>query len=327
MAKDFKPQIIALLEQVRQKEFSENQKFKVIAYNRVLKQLKDRKEPIHTIEDVKGIKGIGVKIHDKIEEIITTGDLGQVHDYGDAVNAVADLSRVFGIGPVRARELYTKHNIKTVDDLKIHEDLLNDKQKMGLKYYEHFEKRIPRAEMDKHATIIFDTIREIDPKLKVEIMGSYRRGLKDSGDIDVLIAHEDDPEDYPDIFKSIVDALTKPGYLTDTFAFGSKKYNGVCKLKRHRTYRRIDIMYSRLNTFPFALLYFTGSANFNVAMRNHALEKGLSLNEYGLTYMTGNKKGEHVQQDFRSEEDVFDYLGLQFVAPQERKEKVSLKHV
>jgi DNA polymerase beta len=322
MKTDHKPQIIKLLEEIRARDFANNDVWKVRAYDKVIRQLKSRDTPIYNIEDVQNISGIGEKIKKKIEEIIETGDLEQVHSINEEVIIINDLTRVFGIGPIRAKELYKEHHITNVEDLINHKELLNDKQIMGLKYYKDFEKRIPRSEMDKHKEFVRNIIEKVNDKIMIEVMGSYRRGAKTSGDIDILITHKDDPENYGDIFSKIIDELIKTGYLTDTFAKGTKKYNGVCKLKKHRTHRRIDLMYSRTKEFPFALLYFTGSQDFNVKLRSHALEMGLSLSEYGLKYTKGDNKGQHVEEEFKTEEDVLKYLGFKYIAPEKRESVV-----
>ena len=149
--------------------------------------------------------------------------------------------------------------------------------------------------------------------------GSYRRNLQDSGDIDILITHKDDPTDYETLFKKIVNLLIKDKYIVDTFALGNKKCMAICKLQAHDIYRRIDLLYTRKQEFPFALLYFTGSQEFNIDMRNIALSKGYSLNEYGLK---DKDTDEFVDHKFESEHDVFEFLELEYVEPEARKKNV-----
>lgn len=314
---DYRPIIIKELSVMREKEQAMNERWKVRAYDKVLKQLKASKDPVRTFEDLKDVTGIGAKLADKVKEILSTGHLEQARHIAEEVGMINDLSRIYGIGPIRAKELVEKHNIKSIEDLKARPDLLNDKQIIGLKYYEDFEKRIPRKEMVKHEEYIGALIKSIDPNLRYAIMGSYRRGLEDSGDIDVLITHETDaPGDYLD---KVVKAFAKDKYITDTLGLGNKKYLGVCKLKRHRTFRRIDLMMTDRKTYPFALLYFTGSQGFNIVMRNKALEQGYSLSEYGLKYLNGPKRSEFVDEELLTEEDVFKFLKMTYVDPKERK--------
>jgi DNA polymerase/3'-5' exonuclease PolX len=137
-----------------------------------------------------------------------------------------------------------------------------------------------------------------------------------SGDIDILITHTDDPENVEELFKSVIDKLKKESYITDVFAEGGKKCLAVCRLKRHKYFRRIDLLYTNKKEYPFAVLYFTGDAGFNVAMRSYCLTKGLSLSEHGLK---DEKTGTFIDIGAQSEKDIFAYLGLEYVEPQDRK--------
>jgi len=74
-------------------------------------------------------------------------------------------------------------------------------------------------------------------------------------------------------------------------------------------------MFTKPEEYPFAILYFTGSKDFNVKMRTELLEKGLSLNEYGITATEDKKKVKH---DCKTEKDVFKYLGYDYVEPTDR---------
>lgn len=319
---DRRQTIIDMLAKIKQRDYAKNDKWKVRAYTVVINQLKQRTEPIVCIQDLDGIKGIGTKIKEKIQEIIDTGDLTQVHDMDSQVAAIQDMTRVFAIGPVRAKELHDKFGMKSVADLADHPELLNEKQRLGLQYYEDFEKRIPRTEMEKHASFITEAVKKVSIYLKVEIMGSYRRGSRESGDIDVLLTHDDDPENYLPYLDGVINRLQGDGYIVNVFAKGNKKFNGVCKLKRHKYNRRIDIMYTRKMEWPFALLYFTGDQQFNIIFRKLALDHALSLNEYGLKHTSGKDKNSMVSQEFRTESDVFHYLGVEYIDPQSRNGRV-----
>jgi len=319
---DYKLYIVESLEKLRKKELANKQPFKARAYNIVLQQLKTFKDPIRSLDDLKNIKGIGQKIQDKLKEIFETGALRQVQEYdsNSSMQIFEDLTKIHGIGPTKARELITKHQIKNINELSEKQELLNDVQKKGLKYYIDFQKRIPRTEMLKHEEYIFNVIRTFGSEIQASLSGSFRRVEPTSGDIDVLITKCDD-----DTFKKIITKLETDGYLTDIFALGNKKCMAVGKLKRHKTYRRVDFMLTAEHEYPFALLYFTGSGTFNVAMRNWALSKGYSLSEYGLKYHKGPHDGKFVDHDFKDEADIFKFIGLKYVEPKNRKDGNDLK--
>ena len=312
---DFKSLILDSLDKLKKQEVYNKQTWKVRAYTNVIKQIQVLDKPIYSIQDLKDVTGIGKKIEAKIAEIIETGKLEALENYNASgkIKLGEELLKIHGIGPAKINDLINTHNIKSIDDLKQNLHLLNNVQKLGLIHYEDFNERIPRAEMIKHDNFIRAKIKSYDPKIRVELTGSYRRKLNDSGDIDVLVTHDDDPVNFTKIFKELVKELIKDEYIIDTFALGTKKCMAVCKLKNHDKYRRIDILYTRKHEFPFALLYFTGSQDFNIDMRNIALSKGYSLNEYELKGTT---------HKFESERDIFDYLGLEYVEPENRRKNV-----
>ena len=71
-------------------------------------------------------------------------------------------------------------------------------------------------------------------------------------------------------------------------------------------------MITKPEEYPFAILYFTGSKDFNTLMRQHALNKGLSMNEYSLKHSSDKSVVDH---EFKEEKDIFDYLGMDYVEP------------
>jgi DNA polymerase beta len=312
---DFKKLILDSLEKLKKQEVYNKQTWKVRAYTTVIKQIELVDKPIYTIDDLKDVSGIGKKIEAKIIEIIETGKLEALANYNASgkIKLSEELLKIHGIGPAKANDLINTHNIKSMQELKENLHLLNNVQKLGIIHYQDFNERIPRAEMIKHDSFIRTKIKSFDPKIRVELTGSYRRKLTDSGDIDVLVTHDDDPVNFTKIFKGLVKELMKDEYIIDTFALGTKKCMAVCKLKNHEKYRRIDILYTRKREFPFALLYFTGSQEFNIDMRNIALSKGYSLNEYEL---------QGAKHNFETEQDIFDYLGLNYVEPENRRKNV-----
>ena len=315
---DYTKDILDILEILRKKEIAAKQPFKAKAYATVAKNIVLLGKPVTSIDDLEGVKGIGEKIRLKIEELFATGKVQAAENANnDENNIIAmNLMNIHGIGPTKAKSLIEEHGIKTIEQLELNQTLLNDKQKIGLKYWKDFQLRIPRAEIDKHYELLAQIINSIDKDFEFQITGSYRRLEPTSGDIDILITHKNDPENVEELFKSVVDRLKKDKYITDVFAEGGKKCLAVCKLKRHKTFRRIDLLYTNKKEYPFAVLYFTGDAAFNVSMRHYCLGKGLSLSEHGIK---DEKSGEFVDTNVENEKDIFEYIGLEYVEPQNRK--------
>ena len=225
-------------------------------------------------------------------------------------------TNVYGIGPKKASELVKKHNITTIEQLRKKQDeVLNDKQKKGLKYYEDILRRIPRKEIisyEKKLLSIFNTVKNKDSVLK--IMGSYRRGSSDSGDIDIIIS---DPNDDDSIFIKFIDILIEKKILIEVLSRGKVKSLGISKLPR-KPARRIDFMFTPKKELAFALLYFTGNKAFNTVMRARALELGYTMNEHGFHKMVSGKKATKINRYFPTEESIFKFLGIVYKKPTER---------
>lgn len=316
-AKDYTQAILEMLEVFRKKEVATKQPYKAKAYSNVIKNISMFGKPIHSMEDLNDVKGIGEKIGQKIEELISTGRVQAMENASKDENTeiITSLMTVHGIGPAKAKTL-VEQGIRSINDLTKKPELLNDKQQLGLKYVHDFQLRIPRKEMDAHCKVLGDCIASIDKSFDFQLTGSYRRMLSSSGDIDILITHKDDPDNVEELFRSVVDKLKKEGYITDVFAEGGKKCLAVCRLKRHKHYRRIDLLYTNKKEYPFAVLYFTGDAGFNVAMRSYCLTKGLSLSEHGLK---DENTGKFIDIGAHTEKDIFAYLGLAYIEPKDRK--------
>lgn len=319
-SEDKKQQLVEALEKLRKQEVANKETWKARAYSIIIKELKAFDKPIYSWDDVKGLKGVGKSTEIKIKELLETGKLTQLEDYNvhGHIQIIDELLKIHAIGPSKAKELVEQNNIKSIEDLKMHPELLNDKQKIGLKYWEDFNQRIPRKEMEKHNDYIMNVIKSIDSKIIATLTGSFRRKTKDSGDIDVLLTHPDDPEDFDDLFKQLVEKMKKD-YITDILALGGKKCMAVCRMKNYKKFRRLDLLYTRRHEYPFSLLYFTGSGEFNVRMRNIALSKGYSLSEYGLKYSNGDNKGEFIDHVFNDEKDIFKFLNMEYIEPENRK--------
>ena len=307
---DYKDIILSELNVLKQRELQDRNTFKAIAYGKVISQIKHI-PVIKTMEDLKDVKGIGASIKSKIEEILSTGILkeAEVAKQDPTIQVTEALLHIYGVGVVKANDLVKKEGITSIANLreriKQNPDLLNTNQTIGLQFYEDFLERIPRAEMKKHETKLLITLKEIHPDLEGVIVGSYRRGEKSSGDIDVLLKSSDES-----VLSTFINLLTKKKYITHVLAHGAKKFMGVCQTSKKGKFRRLDILLTPPEEYPFALLYFTGSDKFNVAMRKHALTKGFSLNEHGFTPKSPL---------MTSEEDIFKFLEYPYVSPKDRK--------
>jgi NAD-dependent DNA ligase len=268
---------------------------------------------IYEPADLAGKPGIGPVILEKLKAYDETGTLDILEK--EKENPENILSDVYGVGPKKAKELVAK-GITSIAQLRERQnEVLNDVQKVGLKYYEDIQEKIPRKEIDEYAGVFqsaYDTVNR-QTEMKYEIVGSYRRGATASGDIDVIITAKDSTA-----FSKWIDELLGTKIIIEVLSRGKSKCLVITRLKDGYLSRRVDFLYTTPEEYPFAVLYFTGSKGFNATMRGFALTKGLSLNEHGLSKMVDKKKEEKLSLNIVDERGIFDYLGLVYKEPNER---------
>jgi len=303
---------IEMLEKLSGIMLKQGEPFRARAYQKAQETILSFSKDILTPNDLKGHSGIGDTIMEKLNEYVSTGTLKIVER--EKNNPVNILSEVYGIGPIKAKELVEK-GITSIEKLREKQnDVLNETQKIGLKYYENILERIPRNEIDAYNSIfkkVFDSIKKTNESF--EIVGSYRRGAESSGDIDVIITSNDSF-----VFKTFIDILIQEGVILEVLSRGSSKCLVISKISSSKIARRVDFLFTSPEEYPFSVLYFTGSKIFNTVMRHQALTMGLTLNEHGLYKMENNKKGNKVEHIFKNEQDIFDYLFLVYKSPIER---------
>ena len=310
---DYRSTIIDTLEFHRKSEIANQQPFKARAYSVVLKEIQGLLI-VRNMEDLKGVKGMGDKITQKIQSIFDKANLVENKEK-EKVKLIDDLLKIYGVGPVKANEL-VKKGISSISHLKeqLHIDpsLLHEKQKIGLRYYDDLIQRIPWSEMKEHEAMLEFLLPIKKYNLTINIVGSFRRGLPSSGDIDVLIRLPKSSKDKArDIISKCFNCLQP--YIKEILAYGPKKFMGISQLP-HCPYRRIDLLFTPYDEYAYSLLYFTGSDQFNVSLRKYCIERGYRLNEHGLTSISSMETIPSIE----TEAEIFQFLGLHYKHPVER---------
>jgi DNA polymerase/3'-5' exonuclease PolX len=225
------------------------------AYQNASETMQSHGIDIKSPNDLKDKKYIGTSIMNKLNEYFSNGSLKLIEI--EKNNPINELLDVYGIGPKKANEL-VDIGITTISQLRENQNLLNDIQRVGLKYYEVILKRIPRDEIENYQSIfksIFFAVSKSNKGIssyfentcktettnlnsKLEIVGSFRRNCETSGDIDVIITSQTSQ-----VFVDFIDELIKKNIIIHILSRGPIK--------------------SLVFEFPFAILYFTGSKKFN----------------------------------------------------------------
>ena len=136
-----------------------------------------------------------------------------------ALKCLREFFEIWGVGASTAREFYYHKGWRDLDDvIEYGWDTLNRAQQIGLKYYDEFQLKIPRVNVeDIAATIAEHAVRLTDYKIQCAIVGGYRRGKPESGDVDVILSHPDESRTL-NIVERIVKSLESEGWITHTLA-------------------------------------------------------------------------------------------------------------
>ena len=312
MSKRYNEQFINLMDKLSEIMMKHGEPFRAKAYQKAQDTILKFPNSITSVQQLEGLPGIGPTIMDKLKEYVETGTLRILEQ--EKINPINVFTDVYGIGPKKAEEL-VKVGIKTIAELRLKQnELLNEIQKIGLIYYEDILKRIPRSEIEQYKTIFEKCFVKHNDNDTFEIVGSYRRGAQDSGDIDVIVTGLTSLA-----YKNLIDNLIKNKIILHVLSSGPSKTLVIARLPNSSVARRLDFLYAPINEFPFAILYFTGSKVFNTIMRQSALDQGYTFNEHGIYHLTSDKKkGEQVSQLFPNEKSIFDFLKLPYKTPLER---------
>ncbi len=295
--------------------------FKPQAYRkaaRTIASLPSSIEEVYSEGKLDELPGVGVNIAKKIAEIIETGSLKYFEELKK--NTPIDfesLLAVEGLGPKTVQLLYKKLGIKSLDDLELaaKQHKIRTIKGLGPKIEENILDSIDLARRKKERVLLFlalTTAETIRDQLKeslatnqnegeVEVAGSVRRMRDSIGDIDIL-ASSNQPSGIADFFTSMSD-------VRKVLEKGETK----CSILLNDDVQ-VDLRLVKPESFGSALMYFTGSKDHNIAMRNISIKKGYKLNEYGLYKDAAQIAG-------RTETDVYNKLGMDYIPPELRENR------
>ena len=328
--KDLSRYIQHVINNLTDEQEKRKQGFRLRYINLAASIIKKHPYKIKSSDDLKEYSGIGKGIKARVDEILKTGTLPELKsdlmgEIKEKMDVIEKLSGVHGIGPKMARQFIEKYKVKNVTELKKKiksgEIEVGDKLKIALKHHSKFKTNIPRAEIDVVNDMICKIISKLDKDLVFTIAGSYRRGAAKSNDIDVLISHKKYTtknkynKSNVNILSLVVKELKKKKFLIDDLTDDTKeKYMGFSKLKG-KPIRRFDLIFIPHNSYPAALLYFTGSYQLNTIMRNKAKQMNMRLNQNGLYEYKDNKLK---MLRTTSEKAIFRKLKMKYLEPTDR---------
>ncbi len=298
--------------------------FRCNAYHnaaRAIQQLETDLGEIVAQDKLTDIPGIGETLRDKITALVKTGHLPFYDDLRKKTPpGLLQMLRLPGIGPKKVKALHDQLGVDTLDKLKAACDAdevaqlkgfgAKTQQKIleGLAFLDQMADRFRLDQALPLAETVLDALKKLPGVKRIELCGSLRRRRETIKDIDILISAGD--------AGPIMDAFVKLPQVHNITGHGETKSSVVVTgvdEQGKRFLMNADLRVVNDEQFPFALNYFTGSKEHNVAMRQRAIHYGLKLNEYELA---GPKKKVHC----REEADLYRAFDLDYVEPELREQ-------
>jgi DNA polymerase (family 10) len=290
------------------------------AASRAIDQMNDDLALVVAEKRLATIKGIGATLQDKIIALVTTGELAFYTELKAKIPpGLLDMLRLPGMGPKKIRVLADELEITdlvllkaacengTVAALKGFGAKTQQKILEGLAFLEKVGQRVRIDEAMAIAEALRAGIADAPGVERIELCGSLRRRKETIQDIDLLVAARDAGPimdrfvGLPGVVQIVGRGETKASVMVERISGGTQAF------------MQADLRVVSPKQFPFALHYFTGSKEHNVAIRGLAQKAGLKLNEYELA-------GEAKSVACKDEAALFGALGLDFIPPEMRED-------
>jgi len=303
-------------------ELAGEQQFRVLAYRRAADQIRSAGSPIAQLAldgRAKDLPGIGKTIESKIVQIVNTGEIEALTKRkAEIPEGVAEFLRLPALGPKTARRIWQELGITTVEELRkaAEAERLRTLPGLGAKTEDRILKALGEKPQEKRTLLavalpavraVVEVLREHPASNEVSEAGSVRRRTETVKDLDI-IATASDPA-------ALTDYLTKLTWVAEVEAKGKTKATVVS-----HDGLRFDLRVVPPEAYGNLLQHFTGSKRHNVALREDAVRRGLSVSEYGVKDV---ETGEVFTA--RTEEELYERLGYEWIPPELREGRGELE--
>jgi DNA polymerase (family 10) len=266
------------------------------------------------------IRGIGATLQEKIATLVVTGRLPYLEELRASIPAgLVEMLRLPGVGPKKVKALHDNLKINSVEDLKsaCERGEVAKLKGFGAKTQAKILEGIAflgqvgqRVRIDQALPLgesLLEQVRAMPGVIRAELCGSLRRRRETIGDIDIMASAKD--------AAPIMDAFVKLPQVIQVVGQGPTKSSIVAQLHHHgeRITLNADLRVLDDAQFAYGLLYFTGCKEHNIRLRQRAIDRGWSLNEYALTH--GKKT-----LPAKTEADIYKLLDLDFILPELRED-------
>ncbi len=303
--------------------------FRIRSYRRAAEAVEQQTTQLSTLADdpkqLLAIAGIGKSMVANIQAILASGTLPLREELLQRYKpTMLELLRLPGMGPKTVALVWSSCEVSDIDGLEAAAKAghLTKLPRMGekfvaklLKGIEDHRKNSSRFRIDKarsHADTIGDLIRAFPGIDEITAAGSLRRGRETVGDLDLLVTG---PACEPDVVSAAVEHVAALPLIDKLLAKGQNKVSFTL-----RNNLQVDVRLLPRSGYGAALQYFTGSKMHNVALRQRAIKRGLTLNEYALLRVEDN-----TIIAAASEADIYNALDLDYIPPELRENSGELE--
>lgn len=313
--------IAALLEETADlMEIAGADGFRIRSYRNASAAVESTAESIADIvgdpaRDVTKIKGIGKSMAKHLAQIVERGSFERRDELLNRYPPTAlEFLKIQGLGPKSIALIYEHFRVSTIDGLEAlaRDGKLRDLPRMGEKFEQKLIRSIEQYKRgagrfllpfaDHTAARFIEYLSETEGLDKLQFAGSLRRGKETVGDIDLLATGPN--------AKEALDRFVAHEDVTDVLGHGDTKASARVGAEGIQ----IDVRAVPSENYGAAMLYFTGSKEHNVAIRERAVKRGLTLNEYGLKRIDND---ETIAAE--TEEQIYKALDLAWIAPELRE--------
>jgi DNA polymerase (family 10) len=265
-----------------------------------------------TVKELQQIENVGKSTAEKVHELFTTGKVAKLEALREKhPPGVVALLGIQGVGPKMVKRLRAELGVASVEDLRaaVAAHRVRDLKGLGEKSEENLARALDRMEGQKPvvrtpiaialplATSIADGLRAVAGVSDVCVCGSLRRFAETIGDIDIVVAARD--------AAPVMAALVAMPIVDRVLGHGDTKTSVVT-----RQGIQVDVRVVAKPQLGAAMLYFSGSKAHNIKLRQRALGREMTLNEYALSEVEGGKV---VASE--TEEQIYQALGLPWIPP------------
>ncbi|KAB2658587.1 MAG: DNA polymerase/3'-5' exonuclease PolX [Verrucomicrobia bacterium] len=297
--------------------------FKTRAYQngaRALEGLTESLEKVVAEGRLGDIPGLGDALQQKITLLVTTGRLEYYEELKASLPAgLLTLLEIPGLGPKKVKALYEKLGVSNLELLKAACEKgqvaelagfgkkTQDNILQGMAFHEKYASRHHLHLALAVAEPLLEALRNHPAVTRCSTAGSLRRSKEVIGDIDFVVSSRKPNE--------VIDYFVKQPAVLTILAQGDTKASVIVEQGIQADLRVVSDA-----EFPFALAYFTGSKEHNIAMRQRAIARGLRLNEYGLFRSTEETRDPALLDSCATEDEIYQKLGLHYVPPELRED-------